>query len=124
MRRIDEVRDEAQCDQAVKLWQEGRPHEGTQLLNQVLARNPNQPLARRLLADLALEQGDAAQAERLLVSLLQQDPNDSAARASLAWLYESQGRQAEAQPLFEQLDAGFTPSPSAVNGSPLGIQVE
>lgn len=107
IQHIDEVRDQAQCSQATKLWQEGKTEASQKLLEQVLARNPNQPLARRLLADLALERGDMQEAERLLVELVRQQPGDQAARASLAWLYESQGREAEARSLFEQLDASF-----------------
>ena len=107
IQHIDEVRDQAQCSQATKLWQEGKVAESRKLLEQVLARNPNQPQARRLLADLALERGDMQEAERLLVELVRQQPDDQAARASLAWLYESQGREAEARTLFEQLDKSF-----------------
>jgi cellulose synthase operon protein C len=110
IQRIDEVRDQAQCSQATTLWQEGRTEEARKLLEQVLARNPSQPLARRLLADLALERGDVEKAERLLLELIRQQPDDQAARASLAWLYESQGREAEARGLFEQLDRAFSPS--------------
>jgi predicted Zn-dependent protease len=109
IQRIDEVRDQAQCSQAMTLWQEGKTEEGRKLLEQVLVRNPSQPLARRLLADLALERGDTDEAERLLVELVRQQPDDQAARASLAWLYESQGREAEASALFEQLDQSFLP---------------
>jgi predicted Zn-dependent protease len=110
IQRIDDVRDQAQCAQAMSLWQQDKPEEGRKLLEQVLARNPEQPLARRLLADLALERGDMEEAERLLLDLVRQHPDDQAARASLAWLYESQGREPEAQALFEQLDEKFSPA--------------
>jgi predicted Zn-dependent protease len=110
MQRIDNARDEAQCAQAITLWQEGRTVEGRNLLDQVLARNPGQPLARRLTADLALERGDVQQAEKTLIELLREYPDDQAVRASLAWLYESQGRDAEAEELFQQLDDGFSPA--------------
>lgn len=110
MQRIDNVRDEAQCAQALALWQDGRPAEGRHLLDEVLSRNPQQPLARRLLADLAVERGDFAQAEKLLLDLLNEQPNDQSARASLAWLYESQGREHEARELFQQLDESFSPA--------------
>jgi predicted Zn-dependent protease len=110
MQRIDNVRDEAQCAQAITLWQDGAVPEAQSLLDQVLARNPAQPLARRLKADLALERGDVEHAEQLLLDLLQDHPDDQAARASLAWLYESQGREPEAQELFKQLDEGFSAS--------------
>ena len=79
------------------------------MLSQVLARHPEQPLARRLLADLALESGDVQKAEHLLVELIKDHPDDEAARAALAWLYASQNREEEAQPLFEELDEGFSP---------------
>lgn len=109
MQRIDQVRDQAQCAQAVTLWQEGRTAEGRRLLDQVLARNPQQPEARRLLADLALERGDVTEAEQLLVNVIKDHPDDQASRASLAWLYESQGRSQEAQALFQLLEEGFSP---------------
>lgn len=109
MRRIDHVRDQAQCAQAVTLWQEGRTEEGRRLLDQVLTRNPKQPEARRLLADLALERGDAAEAEQLLVDVIKDHPDDQASRVSLAWLYESQGRAKEAKALFQLLEEGFSP---------------
>ena len=76
--RIDNVRDQAQCTQAMALWQEGKPDESRKLLEQILARNSRQPLARRLLADLAVERGDAGEAERLLVELVRQHPEDEA----------------------------------------------
>jgi len=110
IQRIDDVRDQAQCAQALSLWQQDKPEEGRKLLEQILARNPEQPLARRLLADLALEAGDAPEAERLLVELLNDHPEDQAARAALAWLYESQGRERESHSLFQQLDASFSPA--------------
>lgn len=109
MRRIDAARDEAQCAQAVTLWQQGKSGESSQLLQQVLERNADQPVARRLMADLALEAGRVEEAERLLVSLVKDHPEDEAARAALAWLYESQGREPEAQALFQQLDKNFSP---------------
>lgn len=109
MRRIDHVRDQAQCAQAVTLWQEGHTEQGRRLLDQVLARNPQQPEARRLLADLALERGDAAEAEQLLVNVIKDHPDDQASRASLAWLYESQGRTNESEALFRLLEEGFSP---------------
>lgn len=108
--RIDAVRDQAQCTQAMALWQEGKPDESRKLLEQILARNTRQPLARRLLADLAVERGDIEEAEQLLAELIRQHPEDEAARASLAWLYESQGRELEARALFQQLEEGFSPS--------------
>ena len=109
IQRIEAVRDQAQCDQAISLWQQGRIADSRQLLSQVLARNPDQPLARRLLADLALESGNVPEAERLLVELLGDHPDDQAARAALAWLYESQDRAQESQQLFKQLDEDFSP---------------
>lgn len=109
MQRIDAVRDQAQCDQALSLWRQGKGQESQQLLSQILARSPDQPLARRLLADLALESGSVQEAEQLLDGLLNDHPDDEAARAALAWLYESQGRDQEAQSLFRQLDANFSP---------------
>jgi predicted Zn-dependent protease len=108
--RIDEIRDQAQCTQATTLWQQGKPEEARKLLEQVVARNPTQAVARRLMADLALERDDIDEAERLLLELVGEHPDDEAARASLAWLYESQGRESDAQALFEQLDQDFTPS--------------
>jgi predicted Zn-dependent protease len=108
IQRIDELRDQTQCTQAVTLWREGNAEEAQSLLQQVLARNPDQMAARRLSADLALERGNQQEAERLLVDLIRQHPDDQAARASLAWLYQSQGRESEAQALFEQLDEGFS----------------
>jgi predicted Zn-dependent protease len=110
LKRADAARDEAQCEQAITLWKNGKTAEARQLLNEVRARNPLQPQARRLLADLAIEQGDAEQAEKLLLDLLNEHPTDQAARASLAWLYESLGRQREAKELFQQLDASFSPA--------------
>jgi len=110
VQRIDAARDQAQCDQAVLLWEQDRPAQAQQLLEQVLTRNPQQPLARRLLADMALEQGDTAMAETLLLDLLREFPDDHAARASLAWLYDSLGRTTEASALFEHLEERASPS--------------
>jgi predicted Zn-dependent protease len=109
IQRIDAVRDQAQCAQALSLWQQGKSAESRQLLEQVLARTPDQREARRLLADLALEAGEVQQAEQLLLRLIDDHPDDTAAQAALAWLYESQGREGEAQMLFKQIDEAFSP---------------
>lgn len=109
IQRIDAVRDQAQCAQALSLWQQGKSSECRQLLEQILARTPDYCEARRLLADLALEAGQVQEAEQLLLGLITDHPDDTAAQAALAWLYESQGREQEAQMLFKQIDEGFAP---------------
>jgi predicted Zn-dependent protease len=109
VQRIDSVRDQAQCTQALALWKQGKAAESRRLLEQVIVRTPDHSQARLLLADLALEAGQTQEAEQLLVSLLRDHPDDESARAALAWLYESQGRGQEAQPLFQQLDENFSP---------------
>jgi predicted Zn-dependent protease len=109
MRRIDATRDEAQCAQAVTLWQQGKPHESRKLLEGVLSRTADHPQARRLLADLALEAGEMLEAERLLLDLIKDHPDDTAARAALAWLYQSQEREEEAREQFQQIDTNFSP---------------
>jgi cytochrome c-type biogenesis protein CcmH/NrfG len=109
--RLDAQRNEAQCEQALAAWEQGRTGEARRSLEQVLERNPQHATARRLLADLALEQGDIATAERLLRELLADDSDNVAALTSLAWLYESQDRSEESAALFAQL-AGVEPAAS------------
>jgi predicted Zn-dependent protease len=108
--RVEEARNQGQCDQAVAHWKAGRSDAAQRLVEQVLARNPRHGHARRLQADLALAAGNEQAAEQLLVALLADDPQDQAAIAGLACLYESQGRDSEAEHLFAQLDAG-APAP-------------
>lgn len=103
VQRIESARNQAQCEQAIQLWQAEQPAAARRLLEQVLTRDLKHAAARRLLADLALEQGDPEVAEKLLLQLRVDYPDDQAAAASLAWLYESQGRTSEAQALFEVL---------------------
>lgn len=113
LRRIDAERDEAQCQQAVQLWERGKSAEAEQLLKQVTSRNPRHSQARRLLADLALSRGDFTGAEQILLSLMADDPSDEAAKASYAWLLESQGHSEQAQSIFAALDPTFAASHGA-----------
>jgi tetratricopeptide (TPR) repeat protein len=73
------------------------------MVRQHLLRAPRDPAALRMLADLAAQRGDNAQAERCLIECLQVVPGDAAARNDLARLLIRQERIAEALPLVERL---------------------
>ncbi|MHB8475076.1 MAG: sulfotransferase [Steroidobacteraceae bacterium] len=68
-----------------------------------LEHAPRDAAALRLLADLAAQRGDTAQAERILSECLEVAPGDAAARHELARLLCRQERVAEVLPLIERL---------------------
>jgi predicted Zn-dependent protease len=76
------------------------------MARQYLQHAPLDPAALRLLADLAEQRGDAAQAELHLTECLEVAPGDAAARHALARLLYRQERVAEVLTLVERLLAG------------------
>lgn len=95
-------RDMAQYEAAIGRWESGDPFSCESQLRSLLGRNPKHVLARRALADLALERGDVTAAERELRAALQAAPDDAQTHHSLALLLELQQRPSEAQPHFAQ----------------------
>ena len=73
------------------------------IVRQHLNRVPRDAAALRLLADLAAQRGDRAEAERCLTECLEVAPGDAAARHELARLLYRQERVAEVMPLVERL---------------------
>ena len=72
-------------------------------LRQFLQQSPDEPVAIRLLAEIALRRLDEVEAERLLRRCLELAPGFAAARFELAQLLYVQHRNAEVLPLIERL---------------------
>ncbi len=97
LRRFEQHRDEAQFAGAMERWQSGDPNTCQAQLTSIVARNPKHLLARRALADLAMERGNVAQAESELRAILEIAPDDAPTQHSLGLLLESLNRTQEAR---------------------------
>jgi len=72
-------------------------------IRQFLQQSPDEPVAIRMLAEIALRRLDEVEAERLLRRCLELAPGFTAARFELAQLLYVQHRNLEALPLIERL---------------------
>ena len=100
--RFAQARTQGEYQAAVSQWESGDEIGCEMTLLRLLERNPNFHEARRLLADLRLQQGDTAAATRELNTLLAADPNDAQTHHSLGLLYESLGQPAAAAKHIDQ----------------------
>lgn len=90
----------AETAAALKHWEQGDADACQQILKTVLARDPSAIEARRLLADLYVEQGKSAEARLQLQRVLELQPDDGPAHHALGLVLEAAGRAKEAQDHF------------------------
>lgn len=85
------------------LLTEGRRDEARRRLAELLVRHPAFSPARRVLAQIELEDGHLAEVRQHLHALLRQNPDDSAALFSLATLHLADRRYDVAEAMFRHL---------------------
>lgn len=93
---FEKTRSEAQYAAALSSWQHGDSETAREILETMVAREPENGEARRLLADLLLEMGEPQLAENHLRLLISQNDVDDAAHYALGLLLENSGRESEA----------------------------
>jgi predicted Zn-dependent protease len=82
----------------------GRPEEATQLLDDVLQRNPDMPLALLERAKLALREGQLEQAEPWLARACERDRGDRAAHYQYLQCLNQLGKTKEARSVQTRMD--------------------
>ncbi|MBB5691187.1 putative PEP-CTERM system TPR-repeat lipoprotein [Roseomonas alkaliterrae] len=77
--------------QAAALVQAERRDEAVELLRAWIARSPDDVPPRAMLAQLAMQRGDSAEAEREFRAVAERAPRDAIALNNLAWLLQEKG---------------------------------
>lgn len=102
LKEFERRRFEAQFQTAVSRWQQGDLETCQAMLQKLLQSNGDHLEARRLLANVCLENEDLAEHERQLRRLLKSYPRDAAAHHALALLLETSDRRQEAGKHFQR----------------------
>ena len=110
---------DAQIQQGLDAWQQGRPAEALALYERVIAARPSMAIGYKNLAFLQWQRGEGNAAIATLEKGLRAGAVDPGLTLQLGTYLAGVGRPAEAIALLEPLTTGAHPDPEALNG--LGI---
>ena len=92
------------AERAIAAMSAGRLAAARVILEQLLAAQPRDAIAKRLLAEVAARTGKLDEAERLLRQALEIDPSFADARVNLATVLQMQNRLADALDQLQRID--------------------
>ncbi len=95
----------------------GKTSDAATLLQNWLAKNPNDMVATEQLGEINIATSSWDDAAKNLELLLKQKPHDPVALNNLAWVYQQQGKDQDAQALARQ---AYVLSPSPQTADTLG----